>query len=68
MIDSLKLLACSIVSVFSSKGRLETEAVILRYQLNVLRRRLLSRTRLTLTDRLIFVGCIDFARPCWAPV
>jgi hypothetical protein len=55
MIDGLKLRACFVVSVFRSKGRLEAEIVILRHQLNVLRRRMPSRARLTLIDRLIFV-------------
>src|SRR5260370_7504845 len=55
MIDGLKLLACFVVSLFRSKGWLEAEIVILRHQLNVLRRRMPSRTRLTLVDRLIFV-------------
>jgi hypothetical protein len=55
MIDSLKLLACFVVSLFRSKGRLEAEIVILRHQLNVLRRRMPSRARLTLIGRLIFV-------------
>jgi hypothetical protein len=54
MIDGLKLLACFVVSLFRSTGRLEAEIVILRHQLNVLRRRMPSRTRLTLIDRLIF--------------
>jgi hypothetical protein len=54
MIDGLKLLGCFVVSLFT-KGRLEAEIVILRHQLNVLRRRMPSRTRLTLIDRLIFV-------------
>ena len=55
MIDGLKLVACFVVSLFRSTGRLEAEIVILRHQLNVLRRRMPSRTRLTLIDRLIFV-------------
>ena len=55
MIDGLKLLACFVVSLFSSKGRLEGEIVILRHQLNILHRRMPSRARLTLIDRLIFV-------------
>ncbi len=55
MIDRLKLLACLVVSLFRSKGRLEAEIVILRHQLNVLRRGMQSRARLTLIDRLIFV-------------
>jgi hypothetical protein len=51
----LKLLAWFAVSLFRSKGRLEGEIVILRHQLNVLRRGMPSRARLTLIDRLIFV-------------
>ncbi len=55
MIDGLKLLACFVVSLFRSKGRLVAEIVILRHQLSVLRRRMPSRARLTLIDRLIFI-------------
>ena len=55
MIDGWKLLAWLVVSLFRSKGRLEAEIVILRHQLNVLRRRMPSRARLTLIDRLIFL-------------
>src|SRR5580700_1430489 len=55
MIDGLKLLACFVVSLFGSKGRLEAEIVFLRHQLHVLRRRKPSRAWLTLIDRLIFV-------------
>jgi hypothetical protein len=55
MIDDLKLLACFVVSLFRSKERLEAEIIILRHQLNVLRRGMPSRARLTLIDRLIFV-------------
>jgi hypothetical protein len=55
MIDGLKLLAWFVVSLFRSKGRLEAETVILRHELNVLHRRMPSRARLTLIDRLIFV-------------
>ena len=55
MIAGLKFLACLVVSVFRSKGRLEAEIVVLRHQLNVLRRGMPPRARLTLIDRLIFV-------------
>jgi transposase InsO family protein len=55
MFDTLKLLACFVVSLFRSKGRLEAEIVVLRHQLNVLRRGMPSRARLTLIDRLVFV-------------
>jgi hypothetical protein len=55
MIDGLKLLALFVVSLFRSRGRLEAEIVVRRHQLNVQRRRMPSRARLTLIDRLIFV-------------
>ena len=55
MIDGLKLLLCFMVSRFRSERRLEAEIVVLRHQLNVLRRKMPSRPRLTLLDRLIFV-------------
>jgi hypothetical protein len=55
MIDSPKLVACFVVSLFRSKGRLEAEIVVLRHQLNLLRRKMPSRARLTLIDRLILV-------------
>ena len=55
MIDGLKLLAYFVVLLFRSKERLEAEIIILRHQLNVVRRRMPSRARLTPIDRLIFV-------------
>jgi hypothetical protein len=55
MIGDLNLPACFVVSPFRFKGRLEAEVIILRHQLNVLRRGMPSRARLTLIDRLIFV-------------
>jgi hypothetical protein len=58
MIDGLKLLLRFMVSRFRSERRLEAEIVVLRvlrHQLNVLRRKMPSRPRLTLLDRLIFV-------------
>ena len=55
MISGLKLLAWFVGSLFRSNGRLEAEIVILRHQVNVLRRPMPSRARLTVIDRLIFV-------------
>src|ERR1700726_957027 len=55
MIGGLKLLLCFMVSRFRAERRLEAEIVVLRHQLNVLRRKMPSRPRLTLLDRLIFV-------------
>ena len=55
MIACLRLLAYFLISVLKSKRRLEAEVVVLRHQLNVLRRAAPSKLRLTFTDRLILV-------------
>jgi hypothetical protein len=55
MIACLRLLAYFLISVLKSKRRLEAEIMVLRHQLNVLRRAAPSRLRFTFTDRLIFV-------------
>jgi transposase InsO family protein len=55
MIDFLKLFVHVLVSPFKTRARLEAEIVLLRHQLNVLRRRVPARPRLTVTDRLMFV-------------
>src|SRR6516165_7531857 len=44
-----------LASPFRSKLRLEAENAVLRHQLNVLRRRLQGRVRLTNHDRLFFI-------------
>jgi hypothetical protein len=44
-----------LVSPFKTQARLEAEIVLLRHQLNVLRRRLPSRPKVTVADRLLFV-------------
>jgi len=38
MIDFLKLLACVLTRLFRSRARLEAEILVLRHQLNILRR------------------------------
>ena len=55
MIDFLKLFVHVLVSPFKTRVRLEAEIVMLRHQLNVLRRRVPSKPKLTATDRLLFV-------------
>ena len=49
------LLLHALASPFKSKAWLEAEIVFLRHQLNVLRRRLPVKPRLTAADRLLFV-------------
>ena len=55
MISFLGLFLRILVSPFKTRARLETEIVILRHQLNVLRRRVPSKSKLTVADRLLFV-------------
>ena len=55
MIDLLKLFVHVVVSPFKTRAQLEAEIVLLRHQLNVLRRRVPSKPRLAVADRLLFV-------------
>ncbi|MDP1965573.1 MAG: integrase core domain-containing protein [Reyranella sp.] len=55
MIDFLKLFVHVLVSPFKTRAQLEAETVLLRHQLNVLRRRAPSKPRLRAADRLLFV-------------
>jgi transposase InsO family protein len=52
---SLSLLAHVLASPFKTRARLEAEIVVLRHQLNLLRRRAPPKPRLTAADRLLFV-------------
>ena len=55
MVSFLGLLLHVLASPFKSQARLEAEIVFLRHQLNLLRRRLPAKPRLTPADRLFFV-------------
>src|SRR5882757_1608448 len=55
MIAFLSLVLHVVVSPFKTKARLEAEIIMLRHQLNVLRRRVPSKPKLAVTDRLLFV-------------
>ena len=55
MVSFLGLVLHVLISPFKSRTRLEAEIVLLRHQLNVLRRRARPKPRLTVADRLIFV-------------
>src|SRR6266704_4592503 len=55
MIGLLCFALAVLTSPFKSKLRLEAENAVLRHQLNVLRRRLHGRVRLTNHDRLFFI-------------
>jgi transposase InsO family protein len=55
MTDLLKLVLAVLASFFKSRAELEAEMLVLRQQVNVLRRRVPKRPVLTNTDRLLFV-------------
>ena len=61
MIDFLKLLACALTRIFRSRARLESEILVLRHQLNVLRRRSPQRLTFSSIDRLVFAGLYRLA-------
>ena|SRR5215203_236341 len=54
MIDFLKLFVRFLASPFRTQMQLEAEIIVLRHQLNVLRRQV-PKPRLTAADRLLFV-------------
>src|ERR1700680_731065 len=55
MTDLLKLILGLLASLFKSRVKLEAEILILRQQINVLRRRMPKRPDLNNTDRFLFV-------------
>src|SRR5207302_1789103 len=73
MIDLFKLILGLLASLFRSRAKLEAEILVLRQQINVLRRRASKRPHLNNTDRFLFVwlyrwfpsvlGAIAIVRP-----
>ena len=55
MLGRIKLLWHWLVSLTRSRRRLEAEILLLRHQLNILRRKAPQRMRLSYADRLAFV-------------
>ena len=55
MFEFLSLVLHVLASPFKTRARLEAEIVMLRHQLNVLRRRVRSKPKLSVADRLLFV-------------
>jgi hypothetical protein len=55
MKDLFKLILGLLTSLFKSRAKLEAEILILRQQINVLRRRAPKRRHLNNTDRFLFV-------------
>ena len=61
MIDFLRLLACALIGLFRSRARLEAEILVLRHQLNVLRRKAPKQLAFSSIDRLVFAGLYRLA-------
>src|SRR5215467_3696470 len=56
MSDLCALVWCAVVGLFRSRAALQAEILVLRHQLNVLRRRSPRRVATTNVDRLVFAG------------
>jgi hypothetical protein len=67
MKDLLKLIIGVLASLFKSRAKLEVEILILRQQINVLRRRAPKQPHLNNTDRFLF-GFITGSPPPLAPL
>ena len=61
MRDIWSLLWCALVGLFRSRASLEAEILLLRHQLNVLRRKSPKRTAFSDVDRLVFAGLYHLA-------
>src|SRR6476469_5395807 len=61
MRDICSLLWCALVGLFRSRASLEAEILLLRHQLNVLRRKSPKRMAFPDVDRLVFAGLYHLA-------
>jgi hypothetical protein len=61
MSDLCRLIWCAVIGPFRSQAALQAEIVLLRHQLNVLRRRSPKRVNLSNIDRLVFAGIYGLA-------
>jgi transposase InsO family protein len=61
MSDLCRLIWCALIGLFRSRASLEAEMLVLRHQLNVLRRKSPKRVALSSIDRLLLVGLYRLA-------
>jgi transposase InsO family protein len=59
--DLCRLIWCALIGLFRSRAALEAEILMLRHQLNVLRRKSPTRVALSSVDRLLLVGLYRLA-------
>ena len=67
MLGLAELLLGWLTSLVKSRRRLRAENLVLRHQLNILRRRAARRVRLSDVDRLCSFGSIACVRPWLTP-
>ena len=67
MSDLCRLIWCALIGLFRSRAALETENLVLRHQLNVLRRKSPNRVALSSIDRLLLVGLSTGSRGAGRP-
>src|SRR6516164_6702693 len=56
MVDLLRLVWCLVTGLFRSRAALQAEILVLRHQVNVLRRKSPKRLVFSNIDRLVFAG------------
>src|ERR1700746_2465394 len=61
MDDLYRLIWCAVVGLFRSRAALQAEILVLRHQLNVLRRKSPKRVAFNNADRLVFTGLYRLA-------
>jgi len=61
MNDLHRLILCAVVGLFRSRAPLQGEILVLRHQLNVLRRKSPKRVAFSNVDRLLFTGLYRLA-------
>ena len=61
MADLLRLIWCAVVGLFRSRAALQAEILVLRHQLNVLRRKSPKRMALGDIDRVVLIGLYRLA-------
>ncbi len=61
MVEFCKLIWCVLIGLFRSRASLEAEILVLRHQLNVLRRKSPKRPTFNNLDRAIFAGLYSLA-------
>jgi transposase InsO family protein len=61
MRDLCRLIWCGLIGLFRSRAALEAEILVLRHQLNILRRQSPKRVAFNSIDRLVFIGLYRLA-------